>query len=198
LPDFSAAPHRVRVQNWDDFGLRRALSVVATNSARTRVSICCASRPDVAMWRPYASENGLFSLSRSHGIAPLQGAAQQQNDHDKRCYHKPKPTRDRALPLKVGHVHRQPQKAEGEKARDPVQRRARQARCDMFSRALASPSYEPNHDREICDDKQQRHESVLRLTAPQSAGIAPPLDPIEALSSRWSTRNLQLLIAASS
>ena len=39
--------------------------VVATTSARTRVSICCTSSPGVPIWRDSAAENGLLAPSPS-------------------------------------------------------------------------------------------------------------------------------------
>src|SRR3954469_24814776 len=44
--------------------------VVATTSARTRVSICCTSMPVVPMWRDSAAENGLLAPSPSSATCP--------------------------------------------------------------------------------------------------------------------------------
>src|SRR4030081_2988175 len=46
------------------------LLVVATTSARTRVSICCTSSPGVPMWRDSAAENGLLAPSPSSATCP--------------------------------------------------------------------------------------------------------------------------------
>ena len=44
--------------------------VVATTSARTRVSICCTSSPGVPIWRDNAAENGLLAPSPSSATLP--------------------------------------------------------------------------------------------------------------------------------
>jgi hypothetical protein len=44
--------------------------VLATTSARTRVSICCTSIPGVPRWRESAAENGLLAPSPSSATCP--------------------------------------------------------------------------------------------------------------------------------
>jgi hypothetical protein len=63
----------------------------------------------------------VYEYGRSRST-PLQKTTQYQNDYKEDRDYDPTPRRDWSLLLDVGHVHREPQKAEGEQGCDPKQR----------------------------------------------------------------------------